>query len=214
TSEPLSGLNIELRRVEGTADSPLLPKIFPSGEFSLGAIVAPNSPNPGDSFFATTGSDGRFRISTLKPGKYRLFAAHPGGLYYPAEFGQRNPRGPGYPFELQGNQPNRVRMEMAPMASVSGRVVGIDAKPAAHVHVFAAEIAYQNGERILNQIQGADSDDRGNYRLFWLPPGKYVIGAFPEGLRRRQVAAPFGPPAAVEGLNQTYDQAFIEYEAN
>jgi hypothetical protein len=44
TSEPLSGLNIELRRVEGTADSPLLPKVFPSGEFSLGAIVAPNSP--------------------------------------------------------------------------------------------------------------------------------------------------------------------------
>jgi hypothetical protein len=51
-------------------------------------------------------------------------------------------------------------------------------KPAAHVHVFAAEIAYQNGERILNQIQGADSDDRGNYRLFWLPPGKYVIVLF------------------------------------
>jgi len=145
TSEPVSGLNIELRRVEGTTDSPLLPTIFPSGEFSLGALVAPTSPNPGDSFFAKTGSDGHFLITTLKPGKYRLLAAHPGGLYYPAEFGQRNPRGPGYLFELQGNQPMRVQMEMAPMASVSGRVVGVDGKPAAHVHVFAAEIADQNG---------------------------------------------------------------------
>jgi hypothetical protein len=58
------------------------------------------------------------------------------------------------------------------------------------------------------------SDDRGDYRLFWLPPGQYYIGAFPEGLRRRAAAVPFGPPGAVESLNQIYPEAPIQYRAS
>jgi protocatechuate 3,4-dioxygenase beta subunit len=188
-----------------------LPPVYFNGRFSPGATVIPNSPNPADAFYATTGNDGAFRFAALKPGKYRLLAAHPDGIYYPAEYGQRNPRGPGYDFSLDSALSMKVRIEMAPMASVSGLVTGADGKPAAHVHVMAAEIAYQNGIRVLNQIQGVESDERGNYRLFWLPPGKYYIGAFPEGIRRRQITVPFGPPAAVESMNQFISQAFIHY---
>ncbi len=72
----------------------------------------------------------------------------------------------------------KVRLEMAPMASVSGHVIGADGRPAAHAHVLAAEIAYQNGVKVLNQVQGVETDERGNYRLFWLPPGKYVHRRF------------------------------------
>jgi Carboxypeptidase regulatory-like domain len=209
--DPIAGVNIEMRRVEGTPAFPLLPPVFASGYFSPGATVIPNSPNPADSFYATTGIDGAFRFTNLKPGKYRLLAAHPDGIYYPAEYGQRNPRGPGYDFTIDSSLSMRVRLEMAPMASVSGHVTGADGKPAAHVHVLAAEIVYQSGARALNQIQGVETDERGNYRLFWLPPGKYVIGAFPEGIRRRQVAVPFGPPAAIESMNQFISRAFIHY---
>jgi protocatechuate 3,4-dioxygenase beta subunit len=211
SDDPIAGVNVEMRRVEGTPDSPLLPPVYFNGRFSPGATVIPNSPNPADAFYATTGNDGAFRFAALKPGKYRLLAAHPDGIYYPAEYGQRNPRGPGYDFSLDSALSMKVRIEMAPMASVSGLVTGADGKPAAHVHVMAAEIAYQNGIRVLNQIQGVESDERGNYRLFWLPPGKYYIGAFPEGIRRRQITVPFGPPAAVESMNQLISQAFIHY---
>jgi protocatechuate 3,4-dioxygenase beta subunit len=211
SADPIAGVNVEMRRVEGTPDSPLLPPVYFNGRFSPGATVIPNSPNPADAFYATTGNDGAFRFAALKPGKYRLLAAHPDGIYYPAEYGQRNPRGPGYDFSLDSALSMKVRIEMAPMASVSGLVTGADGKPAAHVHVMAAEIAYQNGIRVLNQIQGVESDERGNYRLFWLPPGKYYIGAFPEGIRRRQITVPFGPPAAVESMNQFISQAFIHY---
>jgi len=124
TSDPVADVNVEMRRVEGTTESPLLPLVYPGGEFSPGAVVIANAPNPGDSFYAKTGSDGHFTFTNLKPGKYRLLAAHPGGLYYPAEYGQRNPRGPGYDFSLQSPQIMRIRMEMAPMASVSGRITG------------------------------------------------------------------------------------------
>jgi hypothetical protein len=213
TSDPIAGVNVELRRVEGTPAFPLLPPVFFNGTFSPGAIVLPNSPNPADGFYATTSSDGAFRFTNLKPGKYRLLAAHPEGTYHPAEYGQRNPRGPGYDFSFDSASSMKVRLEMAPMASVSGHVTGADGKPATHVHVLAAEIAYQNGVRVLNQIQGVESDDRGNYRLFWLPPGKYYIGAFPEGTRRREIAVPFGPPAAAEALNQVFPEALIQYRA-
>jgi protocatechuate 3,4-dioxygenase beta subunit len=211
TADPIAGVNIEMRRVEGTAASPLLPPVFASGYSSPGAIVVPNSPNPADAFYATTGSDGAFRFTNLKPGKYRLLAAHPEGTYYPAEYGQRNPRGPGYDISIDSSSSMKVRLEMAPMASVSGHVTGADGKPATHIHVLAAEIAYQNGAKVLKQVQGVETDERGNYRLFWLPPGKYYIGAFPEGIRRRQIAVPFGPPAAIESVTQFFSQALIQY---
>ena len=213
TVDPIAGVNIEMRRVEGTPDVPLLPPVFFEGKFSPGATVIANSPNPADGFYATTDNDGAFRFTNLKPGKYRLLAAHPDGLYYPAEYGQRNPRGPGYDFNIDSSSSMRVRLEMAPMASVSGQITGADGKPAAHVHVLAAEIVYRNGVRVLNQVQGVETDERGNYRLFWLPPGKYYIGALPEGIRRRQTAVPFGPPALVESMNQFSSQAFIHYRA-
>jgi hypothetical protein len=211
---PIAGVNVEMRRVEGTAAAPLGPPVFPSGAFSPGAVVFRSAPNPADIFRARTGDDGRFVFADLKPGKYRLMASHPGGRYYPAEYGQRHPRSPGYDFVLDETQPIRVRLEMAPMASVSGRVIGADGRPAPHAHVIAAEVGYQNGQRILSQMQGVETDDRGDYRLFWLPPGQYYIGAFPEGLRRRAAAVPFGPPGAVESLNQIYPEAPIQYRAS
>src|SRR6185436_19489351 len=79
------------------------------------------------------------------------------------------------------------------------------------VRVMAAEVAYQNGERILNLMQAVQTDERGNYRLFWLPPGKYYIGALPEGLRRREFSGAYGPPGQVESLNQTFSQPLINY---
>jgi protocatechuate 3,4-dioxygenase beta subunit len=213
STDPIAGVNIEMRRVEGTAASPLLPPVFASGYSSPGATVIPNSPNPADAFYATTGSDGAFRFANLKPGKYRLLTAHPEGTYYPAEYGQRNPRGPGYEFSIDSASSMKVRIEMAPMASVSGHVTGADGRPATHAHVLAAEVVYQNGAKVLNQVQGVETDERGNYRLFWLPPGKYYIGAFPEGIRRRQIAVPFGPPGAVESVTQFFSKPLINYRS-
>jgi hypothetical protein len=212
TNEPIVGVHVELRRVEGTAALPLGPLVFPSGYFSPGALVRRVDPNPSDSASARTTEGGRFTFGNLKPGKYRLLAADPRGIYYALEYGQRNPRGGGVDIPLEGQRLS-VRLEMVPMSSVSGRVIGADGKPAAHVHVMAAEIAYQNGERVLNQVQGVETNDRGDYRLFWLPPGRYYIGAFPEGMRRREYATPFGPPAQVESLNQTFSQALVQYRA-
>jgi protocatechuate 3,4-dioxygenase beta subunit len=217
TNEPISGVNLEMRRMEGTPSSPLGPLVFPSGYFSPGAAVIANSPNPADLFFAKTQSDGRFVFRNLKPGKYRLLADYPAGTYYPAEYGQRHPRGPGYNFSVEDAALTRIRVEMAPYASVSGRIIDADGKPAARVRVMAAEVVYAEpggritGERSLNLIQAVQTDEHGNYRLFWLPPGQYYIGALPEGLLRRNYSMAYGPPGRVAYLNQTFPKAFIQY---
>ncbi len=46
TTDPIAGVNIEMRRVEGTAASPLLPPVFASGYFSPGATRTPELAKP------------------------------------------------------------------------------------------------------------------------------------------------------------------------
>ncbi len=39
---------------------------------------------------------------------------------------------------------------------------------------------YHEGNRLLNFIQAVQTNDLGEYRLFWLPPGRYYVAARPE----------------------------------
>src|SRR5262249_54000360 len=41
--------------------------------------------------------------------------------------------------------------------------------------------SYRDGERTLTLAKAAYTDDRGEYRLFWLPPGVYYVTAQPSG---------------------------------
>jgi beta-lactamase regulating signal transducer with metallopeptidase domain len=211
TNEPISDVGVELRRVEGTAAFPLGPLVLPPGNFSPGAMVRPSYPNPADIWNVRTKADGKFVFSNLKPGTYRLQAARAGGAYYPAEYGQRSPKGKGYDFEFVGGQsmPD-VRLPMAPTGSITGRVLDADGQPAARVRVMALEATYSSGQRALGIIQAVQSDDKGEYRLFWLPPGQYVVAARPEDARRQTLQLFVTPPGAHEGW-ETYPQAPLSF---
>src|SRR5207302_6220001 len=39
---------------------------------------------------------------------------------------------------------------------------------------------YANGQRVLGAIQSARTNDLGEYRLYWLSPGKYIVSAAPQ----------------------------------
>jgi hypothetical protein len=110
-------------------------------------------------------------------------------MYYPAEYGQHHPRGRGYNFQLADGQMMRdVRLEMALTGSISGRILGADGTPAARVQVMLFEASYQSGRRLLGLMQSAVTDDRGEYRLFYVPPGRYYIGARFEDPRKRNIS--------------------------
>lgn len=206
-NEPVSDVDVELTRLEGTAAYPLGPPVNPPGNFSAGALVARTAPNPADISNLRTRSDGLFNFKDLKPGVYRLLAARGDGTYFPAEYGQRHPRGRGFNFTLtEGQAMASVKLEMAPTGSISGRVIDADGVPAARVRAMALEAVYQSGRRVLGLVQATNTDDRGDYRLFWLPPGRYYIAARPEDPKAGSIPLVVTPPGRGP-MRETFGQA-------
>src|SRR5439155_14114122 len=96
TTNPISGADVELSRVEGTSKAPMDPAISSAfaqalqGSGQSGAVPSPELAP--EVKYAKTGPDGRFAFSDLKEGKYRLVSVKVGGAYNPAEYGQHDPR--------------------------------------------------------------------------------------------------------------------------
>ena len=130
---------------------------------------------------AVTGSDGRFAFPSVPAGRYQLIATSPG--YVPAVYGQRRMNGAGLPLVVTaGQQMPNVRIEMVPTGAISGRVTDPSGQPIAIADVFALKSSYQEGQRILTQVLSAKTDERGEFRMFWLTPGTYYLNVVvPDG---------------------------------
>ena len=204
TNEPIAGAELELSRVEGTAASPLAPgvadafnSILYNVSYSLPAQGAVPPPLLAPEVkYGKTGSDGRFVFRDLKEGKYRLVAIRSGGLYYPVEFGQRDLSQRGLNFPVAAGEAKKdVKIEMVPTGAISGRVVDEDGQPMGHVLVMALTPQERSGEVRLEIERVVLTDERGEYRIFWLGPGKYTVAAVYEDQQRRTIdMAPMAPP--------------------
>ena len=199
TTEALSGVDVELTRVEGTTAAPLTPQATQYLSTVLQG-AGPGGPLPPPAIaaevkYAKTGSDGKFSFKDLKAGKYRLVAVRVGGAFYPAEYGQHDPRQRGLPFPVRdGEALKDLRVEMLQTAAIAGRVLDEDGEPMGHILVMALEEEHRNGERLLNMIQSVATDEQGNYRLYWLAPGSYYVAAVYEDQQRRTINPDPIPP--------------------
>ena len=146
-------------------------------------------------YTATSGADGKFSFRNVAAGNYKLVAARIGGSFTPVEYGQRGTLGRGVVFPIaNGEQKKDIRLEMAPVGSITGRILDIDNRPVGHAAVMAFAPFYRNGERIVTMMELVHSDDHGEYRLFSLTPGRYYVAARLEDLTRRSVPLGFYPP--------------------
>src|SRR5262245_24474098 len=147
------------------------------------AIVTITGAGRSQTFSATTTTGGQFSFQNLEPGQYRLSATRSG--YVRMEYGARTPNRPGLPITLNAGQKlTDVVLPLMPAGTISGRVYERDGEPLANVSVEALKYSYQEGQRVLNVVQNARTNDLGEYRLFWLQPGQYFIRATPpEGQR-------------------------------
>src|SRR5262245_22972725 len=73
-----------------------------------------------------------------------------------------------------------------PGATISGRVLN-EGVPQVGAVVQAFSISYQNGYQVLQPVVTKTTDDRGDYRLFFLPPGEYVVAASPRQVGRPEI---------------------------
>lgn len=146
----LSRVTVELRRV-GTNDAPLI---------------------------TSTTEEGRFTFASLAGGQYRMTARRNG--FVPAEFGQRRPGGAGLAVTLgAGQQVRDLQITITPSAAISGRIVSRAGRPVVNAEVMAMKVSFQDGRRVLTLVQSARTNDLGEYRLYWLTPGKYYVSSMP-----------------------------------
>src|SRR5262249_17327554 len=101
------------------------------------------------------------------------------------EYGARSPSRPGLPITLSpGQRLTNIVLQLMPAGTITGRVFDRDGEPLANVNVEALKYSYQEGQRVMNVVQTARTNDLGEYRLFWLQPGNYFVSATPpEGQR-------------------------------
>lgn len=123
-----------------------------------------------------TDGAGRFAFDPVDAGRYRLTALRDG--YVAAEYGQRRAGRPGQVLDVQpGARRTDLALQMTPTGAISGRIRDIYGEPVVNANVEALQFRYQNGQRTLNSVQRATTNDLGEYRLFWMQPGEYVVRA-------------------------------------
>jgi hypothetical protein len=191
---PMGRAFVELRSVQAR------PASDPRSGIRLGSsgtqVVA------SDSRVVATAPDGSFSIRDIPPGEYRLYATRSTG-HSPGEYGQRGATQTGTPFTLTpGQRMTGVSLVLTPTAAITGVVTDGNGDPAGYAHVQALRATYRDGHRTLTVMQLVQADDRGVFRLFWLPPGEYFVCAKPLDLRRSSEMMHIPPPSR----SGTYEQ--------
>lgn len=151
--------------------------------------------NPAEVVTTTTDGDGRFNFQNLRAGGWCIVATVPGGAYTPAEYMQRGVLGRGATIPIaDGQRVTGIQLAMAPTGGIAGRVRDADGEPMAHARVQVMEPFSEEGQRRLYILQVAQTNDLGEYRFYWLPPGPYYIAVIPENTRGRTVVSAQPPP--------------------
>src|SRR5688572_3095173 len=174
--------------------------------------LTPASGGP-ELYTTITDNAGEFRFTDIPPGDYRLAAMRTG--YLRSEYGQRGPRGRGLVLTLTaGQQLQNVRVGLTETGAISGRIFNGNGLPFPNVQVQALKYGYEDGRRVLRTVRAMLTDDLGQYRIFWLLPGEYVVMARPlrvastysyfdasptGGINIRALAEPTGEPIAAAG---------------
>lgn len=156
-----------------------------------------NAPfQPPRGFSARTDDEGRFTIAEVPAGEYNLTARRPG--YVELSFGQMRPGGPSRRITVaEGAAVARLDFQLQRGGVITGRVVDEGGEPAERVSVRAVQQRRVGGTLRFMGGQQDQTDDLGQFRIYGLPPGDYVVLAEP-GDRRGSFAFGGGSVQGVE----------------
>ena len=139
-------------------------------------VVATARDTGGRRHAAQTDQSGRYELSNLAPGRFTVTVSKPG--YVTLFYGQRRPRQPSTPVKVVAGE-HLENLDLALLAGsvITGQVVDENgaALPLATVRIL--RYVYQQGHQQLVPVGTDRTDDRGQYRVFGLEPGDYVVSA-------------------------------------
>jgi protocatechuate 3,4-dioxygenase beta subunit len=141
-------------------------------------------------------ANGKFTFTDVKPGRYTVRAVRDGffgkpvnGTYPPTSW---------IDIVVGEGEKKQPSLSLVQGAIIGGRILDTSGAPLSNANVQIFSAAYQTGFALLQPaIPGPPktTDDRGEFRLFWLPPGDYYLGAA-QPVRAGGPGAPFQPPNA------------------
>jgi hypothetical protein len=124
----------------------------------------------------TTGADGRYRAEDLDPGRYRIIAQRNG--YVPQKYGERSKNRDGILVSLgRGQTVSDIDFRLSAAAVITGRVLGDANEPQVGATVALLSLHYARGQKQFTVDKVAQTNDRGEYRLFGVRPDRYYIVA-------------------------------------
>ena len=129
---------------------------------------------------STSDAGGNFIIEDIAPGEYRILVSRNG--FVRQQHGESGPATPGTPVELIADQAFEASFELVPAGTITGRIYDEFGEPVPYVAVAAMQPQVRpDGQEAFATMQTDTTNDRGEYRLFWLTPGEYFISASTSG---------------------------------
>jgi 5-hydroxyisourate hydrolase-like protein (transthyretin family) len=124
---------------------------------------------------ALTDGQGRFELNNLSPGFYRLTLSRVGYVRQESSPGG----GAGVTIELKAGEPKRnVLVKMIPTGVMTGHVRDTAGRPLTGVEVQLLKSAYnENGRKTTSVVLSTRTNDRGEYRIYYVSPGRYFAKA-------------------------------------
>jgi protocatechuate 3,4-dioxygenase beta subunit len=178
------------------------------GAAATGALASPasRSSQPPEGFSrprqAVTNAQGVFEFNGLQAGTYRVIVS--GATHFPQYLGMAyGAKRPNAPFSsdmgqsisvAEGQTFDKAVVRLPRGAVISGRVTDENSEPLARVQVYT--VFYAPGStRGQRGGFGAQTDDLGQFRLYGLAPGDYIVAA---EARENTFSPPNAPPEVEE----------------
>ena len=177
--------------VEGSASTPciLTGRVVTAAEGnalkSARVVLIPEHfGSPNQIYAITSDGDGRFTLKDIPPGRYQFFATHTGFVEHHYKAGTTD-TGPLLSL-TPGAKITDVLFHLIAAGVISGRVSNEDDEAMQEAEVIALrrlseeeieDEAYGPRKSQLDPVASAQTDDRGQYRIFGLKPGEYYIRA-------------------------------------
>jgi hypothetical protein len=166
-------------------------RVTKDGNPIAGAVVvllagtSHRSPDQGALARARTDQDGRYHIGDIPSGTYRVTPLVP--AYIDVDTGAS---GDGSVRVPSGGEVNGIDFSLVRGGVITGRVTDQNGAPLSRQSVNVYSIDEQGrARRMFGHLTGADTDDRGIYRIYGLSPGTYIASV---GVDPKQTGSNYG----------------------
>jgi hypothetical protein len=130
---------------------------------------------------SVTDVNGHYAISGIAPGRYTLWVQRTGFL--PVVYGAHGPNRPGKSIPLApGENRKDLNFSVEPPGVITGHIYDQDGEPLSTAVLLYRE-RWRSGRKRYEVTGGANADDEGQYRLFGLSAGTYVVSTSPVAVR-------------------------------